>query len=286
MSIFRKILSVIILFVSVVSSVQADDWWEKRQFLTYSPRYFGPNAFPYPELMGGKLPSRWEVELRGEYHTMKGDQTEDIFARVYIPIAKGKAAINASWTIAEWYKTSEAVRDERHAVDVKSPIGCHGDILLNFYYQVWSSEKWLDIIASANLKTASGNRLCDARYTDAVSYWFDVNFGRNLWESYNKQFNVRLEGLLGFYCWMTNLEMNRQNDAFLYGTALSAKCRNFTAKLDYVGFKGYLKNGDRPMLLRARLAYEVKKNIISFRYRHGLQDFQYDTFSLGYIRCF
>ena len=29
------------------------------------PRYFGPNAFPIPELVGGSLSSRWEVELRG-----------------------------------------------------------------------------------------------------------------------------------------------------------------------------------------------------------------------------
>ena len=40
------------------------------------------------------------------------------------------------------------------------------------------------------------------------------------------------------------------------------------------------------MLFRAKLEYEIKKNIISFRYRHGLQDFQYDTYSLAYIRRF
>ena len=50
--------------------------------LKYSPRYFGANALPFPELMGGKLSPRWEVELRGEYHKMTGDKTKDVFARL------------------------------------------------------------------------------------------------------------------------------------------------------------------------------------------------------------
>ena len=69
----RKWWGLIVALFCSISVLQADEWWEKREFLTYSPRYFGPNAFPFPELMGGKLPSRWEVEVRGEYHTMPGD---------------------------------------------------------------------------------------------------------------------------------------------------------------------------------------------------------------------
>lgn len=282
----RKWWGLIVALFCSISVLQADEWWKKREFLTYSPRYFGPNAFPFPELMGGKLPSRWEVEVRGEYHTMPGDQTQDIFARVYIPIAKGKAGIMANWTIAEWYKTSEAVRDERSAVETEPAIPCHGDIVLNFFYQVLRNEKWADISVSANLKTASGNRLCDARYTDAASYWFDVNIGRDLWKNPAYNSFVRIEGLAGFYCWMTNLDDNRQNDAVCYGGAVSGAWKNLSARCDLVGFRGYLNNGDRPLLLRTKLEYEIKKNIISFRYRHGLHDFLYDSYSLAYIRCF
>lgn len=276
----------IICLLCCFSTLQAEEWYEKRQYLTYSPRYFGANAFPFPELMGGKLPAHWEVEVRGEYHTMPGDQTKDLFARIYIPIAGGKSGVTVSGVIQEWYKTSEAVRDERHAVDVKSPIPCFGDVIVNCYYQVLRNAKWADILVSANIKTASGGRLCDARYTDAASYWFDANFGRNLWQSGDQKASIRLDALLGFYCWMTNQEDNRQNDAFCYGVGISGTWRSFFLKCDWSGFRGYQKNGDRPMLFRAKLEYEIKKNIISFRYRHGLQDFQYDTYSLAYIRCF
>ena len=99
--------------------------------LKYSPRYFGANAFPFPELMGGKLSPRWEVELRGEYHKMTGDKTKDVFARLYIPIAKGRAGVSLYGVIQEWYETSPEVRDERNAVHVKSPIPCHWEFILS-----------------------------------------------------------------------------------------------------------------------------------------------------------
>ncbi len=267
-------------------NINAKEWYEKRQYQVYSPRYFGANAFPFPELMGGKLPPRWEVEVRGEYHTMPGDNTQDIFARVYIPIVGGKAGVTVSGVLQEWYKTSEAVRDERNAVDVKSPIPCFGDAIINCYYQVIQSEKWADIVVSANIKTASGGRLCDARYTDAASYWFDANIGRNLWQQVEQNASIRMDVLLGFYCWMTNLSDNRQDDAMCYGAGMSGTWESLFLKCDLIGFRGYQNNGDRPLLFRTKLEYEVKKNVLSFRYRHGLHDFLYDSYSLAYIRCF
>ena len=168
----KRFLYILVLLIMLpVQLLQAEEWWEKQKYLVYSPRYFGANAFPFPELMDGKLPARWEIEVRGEYHTMKGDQTKDLFARLYIPIAKGKAGVSVSGVVQEWYKTSPEVRDERHAVEVESPIPCFGDVIVNCYYQVIESERWADLVVSANIKTASGGRLCDARYTDAASYW-------------------------------------------------------------------------------------------------------------------
>ena len=121
----------------------------KVEYLTYSPRYFGPNAFPIPELVGGSLSSRWEVELRGEYHKTRGDQTKDIFTRLYIPVVKGRVGVNVSWVFQEWYEMSPEVRDERYAVELKSPIVCRGDVIFNFYFQALRSEKWMDIVVSA-----------------------------------------------------------------------------------------------------------------------------------------
>ena len=60
----------------------ADSWRDKMEGLIYAPRYFGPNAFPTPEMYGGKLPMRWAVEVKGDFHQMKngGDHTKDIYA--------------------------------------------------------------------------------------------------------------------------------------------------------------------------------------------------------------
>ena len=52
------------------------------------------------------------------------------------------------------------------------------------------------------------------------------------------------------------------------------------------GFRGYRDNGDKPMILRTKLNYELKKNILSFQYKHGMKDHLYDSYSLAYIRCF
>lgn len=267
-----------------LSSLQAKHWSDNVPYLVYSSRYFGANAFPIPELMGGKLSSRWEIELRGEYHTMPGDQTKDVYARLYVPIAKGRAGITVCGVIREWYNTSPEVRDERKAVELTSPMPCNGDVILNFHYQVLNNEKWMDIILNANLKTASGGRLCDARYTDAASYWFDCNIGRTLWKDNNASF--RVQGLVGFYCWMTNSITERQNDALCYGLGMQGTYRSFTLNCDYAGIRGYRYNGDKPMVIRTKLNYELKKNILSFGYKHGMKDHLYDTYSLAYIRCF
>ncbi len=285
----RRVLFILCCCCQLLLSlpVQAgDEWRENMTLLNYSPRYFGPNAFPMPELMGGQLPYRWEVELRGEYHTMEGDQTKDIFARLYIPIVKGRAGISISGVYQEWYETSPEVRDERHAVEVKQPIPCHGDIIVGCHYQVLRSEKWADVVVNATLKTASGGRLCDARYTDAAAYWFDCNIGRTLWHNEETNASFRVQGMAGFYCWMTNDMVHRQNDALTYGLGLQGTYRGFSLNCDYSGIRGYRGDGDKPMVVRAKLNYEIKKNILSFGYKHGIQDYLYDSFSLAYIRCF
>lgn len=282
---FRSLLLALISSL-FIPSVQADDWRDKSELLIYSPRYFGPNAFPIPELRTGEVGSRIEAEVRGEYHYYRGDQTKDIFARILIPFVKGRAGIEASWVIIEDYKLTPETRDERFAVETESPIKYNGDIIISSFFQVLKSEKWADLMISANIKTASGGRLCDARFTDAASYWFDLTAGRKVLQNTEGNASLRIQAMAGFYCWMTNDRVHRQNDAISYGAGFTGIYRNFTLRTDLSGFYGYENNGDRPILLRNNLTYEIKKNIISLRYDHGMKDRLYETYSLGYIRCF
>lgn len=286
---FHKLIAflVILIFVSYTSFIAADESWrEQMKDLIYSPRYFGPNALPIPELRSGRIDTRWEAEVRGEYHHYKGDDTKDLYARLFIPIANGLAGVELYGVIREDYKMTDETRKERHAVETEPPVGCHGDFIISSFYQVLRNEKWCDIMVSANFKTASGNRVCDARYTDAGAYWFDASFGRNMYQNADKTASIRLQMMAGFYCWMTNDLIHRQNDAFMYGIGTSGHYKFASLSVDFSGYHGYKDNGDSPMALRTKLNFEYKKNILSFRYKHGMKDNLYDSYSIGYIRCF
>jgi hypothetical protein len=278
---------VLIALLTLYSSVHAQDnvWQEYMRYMTYSPRYFGPNAFPLPELRSGTINNRYEVEIRGEYHTYEGDQTKDIYGRIFIPVAAGKAGIEVSYSHEYYYMTRETV-EERQAAGQTWKNGARGDVIVSAFYELFGKNKWIDIQLEATLKTASGKRLSDARHTDAASYWFDLNFSRNLIKKNESATFLRLQGLAGFYCWMTNSIVHRQNDAFLYSGGINGGYKKWSIQADIVGFYGYRNNGDRPLILRTKLNFEHKKNVLSFRYRHGINDFLYDTYSLAYIRCF
>ncbi len=265
---------------------QNDTWQEYMQHLTYSPRYFGPNAFPIPELQSGRIGTSWEVEVRGEYHIYSGDRTKDIFARIFIPVVKERVGVEVSRIFYEYYNMTQETVEERHAAGRFWKEGTHGDVVISTFFKLLKSDKWADIMFESTLKTTTGKRLSDARYTDAASYWFSLNVGRNLLKSADSKSFIRLQGLMGFYCWMTNSIVNRQDDAPLYAAGISGVSKNLSVHADLAGFYGYLNNGDRPLVLRTKLNYEYRKNIFSFRYKHGIKDYLYDTYSIGFIRCF
>ncbi len=273
------------LFLLVIP-VHAEDWRDKTELLIYSPRYFGPNGFPIPELHSGKISQYGEAEVRGEYHYFSGDKTGNLYARLFIPFVRGRAGVDVSVTAFEKYKMTPETRDERNAVETESPITCQGDVIIGAYFQVLTSEKWVDAMFNFTLKTASGGRLCDARYTDAAAYWFDLAIGRDLIKDKGNTFSLRAQMMGGFYCWMTNDMVHRQNDAILFGAGLTGKYRYFTLSTDLSGFNGYKNNGDTSLSWRNNLRFEYKKNVISARYNIGLKDRLYDTLSLAYIRCF
>ena len=275
------------LFLSVMTVTAQDEHWrENMKLMIYSPRYFGPNAFPMPELRSGIINNRIELELRGEFHTFKGDQTHDIYGRLFIPIAEGRTGLELNYIFYEYYNMTQETVLERHAAGPTWAEGVRGDLVINTFYKIFGNIKWIDLLVEASLKTTGGKRLSDARYTDAAAYWFDLNTGFHLFRSVNASSFVRLQGLAGFYCWMTNDIIHRQNDAFLYSGGISGRYKNMSMQADLAGFHGYINNGDRPLILRSKLNYEYRKNILSLRYKHGIHDYLYDTYSIAYIRCF
>jgi hypothetical protein len=265
-----------------------DGWRDKTWLLVYSPRYFGPNAFPIPELRSAKSPVHYEAEVRGEYHHYAGDQTKDLYLRALLPIVKGRAGVEISFVAVEKYKLTPETRDERNAAGVECPPNesYSGDVIVSAFYQLLQSEKWIDAMLSLNLKTASGGRLCDARFTDAATYWVDLTAGKDILKNPSGKYFLRMQAMTGFYCWMTNDIIHRQNDAILFGAGLTGTLHKVSLSSDLSGFYGYENNGDRPLQWRNRLQFEYKNNLLSLRYTHGMQASLYDTYSIGYIRRF
>jgi hypothetical protein len=282
----RKRFVIILLLLTFIFRVSSQDeaWREGMKYLRYSPRYFGPSAFPVPRLNSGLISVRGEVELRGEYHSYSGDRTKDVLSRCFIPIADGLAAIEVSYLIYEYYNMTEQTVAERSAAGSRWESGAHGDVIVTASYQLFRRNSIADVLVEVALKTASGNRLVDARFTDAATYWFDLNAGRDLCQG---DFTLRLQCLAGFYCWMTNDMVHRQNDAAIGAVGL---CGSLFGKLSFntelAGIYGYENNGDRPLQLRTGVAYEHRNNALSLRFVHGFYDSLYDTFSLAFLRYF
>ncbi len=61
-----------------------------REKTMVAPRWFGPNAFPVPEITDGRVKDHLCFELAGDYyrgHLTDGqDDTYDLFLRAWIPL--------------------------------------------------------------------------------------------------------------------------------------------------------------------------------------------------------
>ena len=274
------------LLMLSLSCFSQEDWRDEMGNLTYSPKYFGANAFPIPELRTGIVSDKYEIELRYDYHYTKGDNTHNAFGRLFIPFGKGVAALDVSWIPVEYYRTSQEMRTERNAHNTIPNQSVHGDVVIIAMYQILKSEKWLDADMSVGLKTASGNMLIDSRYTDAASYWCDVHLGRNIYSDESLDLDIRGAIMGGFYCYMTNSLLHRQNDASMLGGGLKLRKENLHLDTDVRGFNGYWNRGDRPVLFHSKLKYVNKIHNVYLRFQTGLHDYIYQTYSVGYAVSF
>ena len=280
--------SVITFLLFAFSSLcLAQDWRDRMDSLIYSPKFFGPNAFPIPELIAGKISNEYEIGVRFDYHSAEGDNTRDFYARGHIPFGT-KAALEVSGVFYEKYRTSEKIKEERYAawMELQGNDLCYGDITITSMFQVLESDKWFDAMIFAGIKTASGNRLSDARHTDAASYWVGVDIGKNIFQSEKRDRYLRLGGMFGFYCYMTNLPHNRQNDAWMASGGILFRIENVYFDTTLRGFQGYWDEGDEPLLFHSQLKYRIRNHSFYCRYQYGLHDFIYQTFSGGYTFSF
>ena len=274
---------------------QAEDdvtWWNElhgwetgdpgwRNWIIISPGYLGPNALPVPQVQKGILTGTTEFELTFSNHFHKGDPTRDFSGHLYLPFAEEKIAVEMYGVFFEQYAFSESIRNERYARIKDGKGTAIGDFYFSTLIQVIKNRQFPNTLFRFAVKTASGNQLEAARFTDSPAYFFDLSFSKNL--SLQKTQMLKPFAMLGFYTWQTNDELNLQNDALLYAVGTDFQKSSWLFSSSLSGYSGYKNQRDRPVQLNFSLRKDFKQNAVRLQYQNGLRHWNYKTLRLSFV---
>lgn len=269
------------------------DWWTAKhnwdgvthwtQYITLVPAYMGPNALPVPDSKDGSLPEKTILELAVENHYLIGDNTTNLYSKLYIPLFSKRVGLSVSIVPIEYYVMDTLTRDIRRSIEYDGKGISGGDFYFGTYIQIVKDRPILpDILLTINFKTASGTNLAAARFTDTPGYFFDLSFGKDFRLNNSLFKSIRPFGLLGLYTYQTYYVNNLQNDAFLYGLGFNL----LTEKMEIVnylgGYVGYLNIGDRPMVYRLTLRSKKKSGVnYKLMFQQGIINIKYTTIRVG-----
>jgi hypothetical protein len=250
-----------------------------------APAYFGPNAFPVPDMLDGRTSAELKVELYGDCFlgttaSIADDITADIFARLTIPLFTPKVNLTVWMPIFEYFHSSPAINEFRRIQHEGAAEGFDsGDVYVSADVRILSQERHhCDITARVALKTASANNYAEARAYDSPGYFFDISVGRDF---LNKDQNnsLRLAASTGFLCWQT--DNGRQNDAVMYGLMLAYTHKRFTLDTCFGGYIGWENDGDRPMTLKTNLSYRIGNLQLRLSHQMGFMDWPFHQIRIG-----
>lgn len=253
-----------------------------------APAYFGPNAFPVPDMLDGTTSSSLKVELYGDAFLCSmtsqptDDVTLDLFAKATIPLFTDRVNLVIWMPVVEWFRSGPAVNRLRRVPDPDRWITGvdSGDAYVSTDILILDERKrGCGLVLRAALKSASGNSFGTARVYDAPGYFFDVAVGRDIVKSADGRTTFRMALSTGFLCWQT--ANGRQNDAVMYGALASLKTGPFKAEVNYGGYVGWEQNGDRPMTLKTKLSWSFGRCSINAMYQAGFVDWPFHQIRLG-----
>lgn len=281
------ILAILLLAVSAVRAqtpVVAPDWSAVTKI---APAYFGPNAFPVPEMTDGRPHAGVYAEVAGDYARGRladgQDVTWDAFVRLSVPLWTPRATLELWMPVYETWDFSAAVAAQRRLPAERHRGHDSGDVYVStsLHLLVGRDNGWKpDILVRAVLKTASGNSYGDARYYDSPGYFFDLTVGEGFrFDSFVRE--LRLALCAGFLCWQT--DNGRQDDAVQAGILASLDTRWFKLGAELGGYAGWEKDGDRPVRARVRLDFHPwKASVYPFAQACiGLHDYPFTQFRAG-----
>ncbi len=250
-----------------------------------APEYFGPNAFPVPEMLDGRCSARWKAEIYGDHffstrYRWSEDHTTDIFARLTIPLFSPRVNLTIWGSLYEFFHSGSVVNQHRR-LSFKEDVDYHtsGDVYISTDFQPLLQQKHgVDMTIRAALKSASGDRYEYARYYDSPGYFFDVTFGRGFsLAGGSVVLRAALSG--GFLCWQT--DNGRQNDAVMYGALVSLAAGRFSLKTQYGGYVGWERDGDAPMTLRVDAGWSFGDFTVNAGYQVGFYNWPFHQLRVG-----
>lgn len=287
----RKLFTLLFTLVAFSSSLIAQTVIEKPDLSIPSlvaPAYFGPNAFPVPDMNDGTVSSVLKVELYGDGFTstkgyaLKEDLTLDVFAKASIPLFTDRVNLVIWMPIVEYYNSGPRVNTERRISDPDAWISGidSGDAYVSTDILVLDErERSIGVVLRAALKSASGNSFSTARVYDSPGYFFDVSAGRNIYSSLNGKTTLRMAISAGFLCWQT--DNGRQNDAVMYGLSTTLNTGPIRIRTDYGGYVGWEGYGDMPMTLKNKLSYAIRDFSIDVMYQVGFVHWPFHQLRIG-----
>ena len=255
-----------------------------------APAYFGPNAFPVPDMLDGRTSSEFVLELYGDCFlgtttkSVADDITGDLFLKFTLPLFSPKVNLTAWMPVFEYFYTSAEVNELRRLPEKGDIQGLNsGDVYVSTDVRILNQEQHnIDITARAVMKTASAGEFAKARCYDAPGYFFDAAFGRGFKVGNNHNIRVAVSG--GFLCWQT--DNGRQNDAVMYGLLVAYEHGRFKADTCFGGYVGWEGVGDRPMTLKTSLAYRLGSLSLRLQHQVGFMDWPYHQIRVGVVYAF
>lgn len=248
------------------------------EYIIFSPKYMGPNALPVPNFSDGLIENETYFMFSGSAHLSRGDNTYNPNIYINYNLVKNLISFDLYYLPIEHFNMSHEIKTERKTFyQYYYRKTARGDTYFNTNIQL--VKKKVDIKLRVGYKFPTSNMVGMARFTDTPGYYFDLNFGSSWLKREN--LSAKITGMLGFYAWQTNSDVQYQNDAFLYGIGIKLKTNSLTLESGLRGYWGYFKIGDKPMVWKINGSKRVDKLNFNLSYQMGLLDVKYHSIELG-----
>lgn len=240
-----------------------------------APAFFGPNAFPVPDMSDGRTYDKLRVELAADaYFGYDDSRTADLFARVYVPVFTRWANVCIWMPVYEWYKQYDGKGGGAGDVYLTTDI----QVLHNEWFKSERAKYIPQMTVRLGMKTASGEQFDRRRHYDCPGYFFDAAIGQSFPVGC---LDLRLAGSAGFLCWQT--ADARQNDAVMYGLQAGLEHEYFSMQATWGGYVGWERYGDRPMSLKVRAAGHIQGFEPYVQYQWGIKDYPFHQLRVGLV---